>query len=97
LGWTYSQDSIFGLTVSQINVAELDVGEENDNDSAYAYGIDVGGKVDGFGLYVGDTDAGNDVNNLFANNLQIIPEPAVAGLVVISGIASLFIRRFFKK
>lgn len=69
LTWTYSQTSIFNLKVNQTDVNTYEVIITRGTD-VYNSGPRTG-QFSGFKLYVGNTNDGNDLNNLFFNNLQV--------------------------
>lgn len=69
LGWAYDQTSVFQLQVNQTDINSYEVIITRGLD-VYTSGIRVG-QFSGFKLYVGNTDAGNDLNNLHANNLLV--------------------------
>jgi hypothetical protein len=49
--------------------------------------------LSGFAFYVAGTDSGAAQNNLYFNNLQVVPEPSVSLLAALGGIAWAFRRR----
>ncbi|UGS23501.1 T9SS sorting signal type C domain-containing protein [Flavobacterium channae] len=69
LGWAYDQASIFMLQVNQTDVNSYEVIITRGSE-VYSSGIRTG-QFSGFKLYVGNTDPGNDLNNLHANNLLV--------------------------
>jgi|5_EtaG_2_1085323.scaffolds.fasta_scaffold13719_1 hypothetical protein len=69
LGWGYSQTSIFEISVNQVSSTQFQVTVVR-GDSTYT-SSNITGKVSGFKIYVGNTDAGNDLNNLFSNNFSV--------------------------
>jgi hypothetical protein len=88
LGWAYSQTSVFNLLATQTGVDSYSISLTRGGD-LYSTNITGLGGLSGFKLYVGSTDAGNDLNNLFANNLQttIVPEPATYSMLALAGLA----------
>jgi hypothetical protein len=88
LGWTYSQTSIFNLLATQSATDTLTISLVRGADT-YTTNITTLGGLSGFRMYVGSTEAGNDLNNLFANNLQttIVPEPSTYTLLTLCAIA----------
>lgn len=69
LGWAYDQTSIFQLQVNQTDVNSYEVIITRGSD-VYFSGIRTG-QFSGFKFYVGNTDGGNDLNNLHVNNLVV--------------------------
>lgn len=69
LGWAYNQTSVFQLQVNQTDTNAYEVIITRGSD-VYTSGIRTG-QFSGFKLYVGNTDGGNDLNNLHANNLVV--------------------------
>jgi hypothetical protein len=68
LDWEYSQTSIFSLSVTQ-DGDDIDIMLERGTDS---YSTTISDKTFiGFKFYNGSTEAGNDLNNLFFNNLKV--------------------------
>ena len=66
--WAYSQTSIFIITVTQ-NGSNLDISIERGTDT---YSTTINNEsLYAFKLYVGSTDVGNALNNLYFNNLKI--------------------------
>jgi len=88
LEWAYSQTSVFQILVTQTNESQLAINLSRGLD-LYTATVNVTSGLSGFRLYVGSTDAGNDLNNLFLNNLKttIVPEPSVYFLLVSSAVA----------
>ena len=68
-GWTYDQASVFQLVVNQTDVNSYEVVILRGSDS-YSSGIRTG-QFSGFKLFIGNTDAGNDLNNLHFNSLVV--------------------------
>ncbi len=91
-GWGYAQTSVFHIVASQLGASSLQVVLSRfDGESVTQT---VAGTLAGFRAYVGDTDAGNDLNNLFINNMAVIPEPTTLGLIGLgSAVALIAIRR----
>jgi hypothetical protein len=88
LGWAYSQTSIFNLLATQSASDTLTISLVRGADT-YSTNITTLGGLSGFRMYVGSTEAGNDLNNLFANNLQttIVPEPATYSMLGLTALA----------
>lgn len=95
--WDYSQTSIFELSVTATGAGTYDVTLTRGSDvfnQSYANG---GAGIDSFGLYVFGTDAGDDRNNLFANNLAIVPEPSTIVLGLVGALGLVAARRRMQK
>jgi hypothetical protein len=90
LGWSYSQTSIFSLLATQSASDTITISLTRGVDT-YSTNITGFGGLSGFRMYVGSTDAGNDLNNLFANNLQttIVPEPSTHAMLGLTALALL--------
>jgi hypothetical protein len=68
LGWSYSQTSVFTLSATQ-NGSNIDITLTRGSDS---YSTTINGKtLYAFKLYNGSTNSGDNLNNLFFNNLKI--------------------------
>ncbi|MDX6767472.1 MAG: PEP-CTERM sorting domain-containing protein [Candidatus Methylacidiphilales bacterium] len=88
--WAYSQTSVFSLTATQTSATNLFVQLQRGSD-LYTSNVTVGSALTGFRLYVGSTDDGNALNNLYFNNLSVVPEPStgallLGGMVVLAGL-----------
>lgn len=97
-GWDYRNDMTLALTVVQ-NGSDLDItvnGASVADSWADTFSTSVSGTFDGFSLYAGDTGGDNN-NALLVNNMGVIPEPAVMGLVLVFGTSILFGRRLFMR
>lgn len=94
LGWAYAQDSVFSLTATQLTLTSVGISLVRGSDTYITNVISAGG-LSGFRAYVGSTDAGNDLNNLFINNMQAVPEPSTYALFALSalGVAGYAARR----
>jgi hypothetical protein len=88
LGWAYSQTSIFNLLATQTGANTYSISLTRGGD-LYTTNISGLGGLSGFKMYVGSTDAGNDLNNLFANSLQttIVPEPTTHAMLALGALA----------
>lgn len=69
LGWTYAQNSVFTLEVQQTDTNTYTVTLTRGSD-VYQSGNRTG-QFSGVKMYVGNTDPGNDLNNLFFNNMTL--------------------------
>ena len=78
LGLAYSSTAIFDLSFTQTSLAGgtylVTSGSSNFTNS-YT------GSASGFNLYNSGTDNGSDANNLYFNNLAIVPEPSSLALL----------------
>ncbi|MBU3665338.1 MAG: hypothetical protein FGM15_05605 [Chthoniobacterales bacterium] len=68
LGWSYSQTSIFNLKVTQNSGTSITINLTRGSDT-FSTNLTVSSGFSGFDMYVSNTDQGNDLNNLFFNNL----------------------------
>jgi hypothetical protein len=91
--WAYSQTSIFNLTASQTSATSIDISLTRGSDN-YTTTISNTGALSGFRLYVGSTDATGNLNNLYFNNLSVVPEPSTYALLGLGAASVLWrIRR----
>jgi hypothetical protein len=90
LGWAYSQTSVFNLLATQTAADSYTISLTRGVDTYSTNIVGLGG-LSGFRLYVGSTEAGNDLNNLFFNNMQttIVPEPSTYAMLGLSALALL--------
>ena len=88
-GWSYDQTSIINISITATGAGTYDATVTRGAQSFSSSFANAGAGVTGFGLYVADTDAGNDLNNLFANNAAVVPEPStlVLGAFGLLGLA----------
>jgi len=104
LGWTYAQDSIFTIAAYQSSATALSVTLTQSSagtpaaNTSQVFSVTTTAALDGFGLYNSDTDAGNDLNNFYANDMSIaVPEPMSAALLGLGiGVIYLFRKRVKK-
>lgn len=96
LGWAYDQASVFKLTATQTSATQVGISLIRGTDT-YSTNVTVASGLSGFKAYVGSTDDGNALNNLFINNLQttVVPEPSTYALLALSaaGVAGYAVRR----
>jgi len=78
-GWPYAQTSVFHIVASQIGASSLQVVVSRFPGESVTQ--TVSGALAGFHAYIGDTDTGSDLNNLFFNNMAVVPEPTMLGLL----------------
>ncbi len=86
LGWEYSQESVFSLTATQLTSDSVGISLIRGSDIYNATVTSASG-LSGFRAYVGSTDAGDDLNNLFINNMQAVPEPSTYALLTLGALA----------
>lgn len=86
LGWAYAQDSVFSLTATQLSLTSIGISLVRGSDT-YSTNVTSAGGFSGFRAYVGSTDAGDDRNNLFMNNMQAVPEPSTYALLALGAAA----------
>jgi hypothetical protein len=86
LGWAYSQNSVFSLTATQLSLTSVGISLVRGSDT-YTSTVTSASGLSGFRAYVGSTDAGNDLNNLFVNNMQAVPEPSTYALLTLGALA----------
>lgn len=100
LGLAYQADSVFSISFTQTSGTNLQIsitrtsaagGTENALNSNFA----VGAVINNFKFYNSGTDNGNNANNLYFNNLQVIPEPSTLALLAGPALlgAMMFVRR----
>lgn len=90
IGATYSADSVFSLSFDQTTAGGgtwsiTRTGGVSDFDTGTYTGV-----AENFKFYVSNTDNGDAANNMFANNLTVIPEPSAA---LLGGIGALLLLR----
>ncbi len=96
LGWAYSQTSIFQLDVTQTDANNINVVLTRGGD-VFNQSYNVGGQLTGFGLYNAGTDASGDLNNLFVNNLEVVPEPSTMVMALVGVVGIVAARRRMQK
>ena len=94
--WAYSASSQWDLTATQVSSTQLEVTIVRGSE-IYTSGLIIGA-LNGFKLYAGDLGGSEGERNLYANNLQIIPEPSTPLLMGLglAGLAVLRLRRVRK-
>ena len=92
----YVANSVFSIRANQLTSSTFEVLVSRGGSNLYT-SSEIDGTVNGFKLYIGGTETG-EVNNLLANNLQIIPEPSTPLLMGLglAGLAVLRLRRVRK-
>ena len=92
----YAANSVFSIRANQLTSSTFEVLVSRGGSNLYTSAA-IDGAVNGFKLYIGQTEA-TDANNLLANNLQIIPEPSTPLLMGLglAGLAVLRLRRVRK-
>ena len=96
LGWDYKADSIFTLSFTRTNTLSYSLSISRNDGSNYVTSLNLASEGAGFKLFIGDTDAGSDNNNLYVNNLSVIPEPTTLALFGLVGLGLLTFRRMRK-
>jgi hypothetical protein len=86
LGWAYSQESVFSLTATQLTSTSVGISLVRGSDT-YTSTVASASGLSGFRAYVGSTDADSDLNNLFINNMQAVPEPSTYALLTLGALA----------
>ena len=94
LNWAYSASSQWDLTATQVSATQLQVTIVRGSDT-YTSGL-ITGALNGFKLYARDLGGGEGERNLYANNLQIVPEPS-SSLLMGLGLAGLAVLRRVRK
>jgi hypothetical protein len=84
LGWSYKSDSIITLSFSNTPSANTYGVSISRNDGVSTnITMDFGAEADGIKLFCGDTGGSDAENNLYFNNMSMVPEPMTAGLLFI--------------
>jgi hypothetical protein len=91
--WAYDQTSVFNLSATQLSATSIGIALTRGSDS-YSTTINDTGLLTGFRLYVGSTEDGAALNNLYFNNLTVVPEPSTYALLGLGAASVLWrIRR----
>ncbi|HEY0370233.1 MAG TPA: PEP-CTERM sorting domain-containing protein [Chthoniobacterales bacterium] len=100
LGLSYQADSVFSISFTQtdgttIQVAITRMSAGGGTETALNQSFNVGAAINNFKFYISGTDNGAAANNLYFNNLQVVPEPSTLALVAAPAIfgALAFVRR----
>jgi hypothetical protein len=86
LDWAYAQDSVFSLTATQLSLTSVGISLVRGSDTNTSTVTSASG-LSGFRAYVGSTEAGDDLNNLFINNMEVVPEPSTYALLTLGALA----------
>jgi len=92
--WGYGANSLWNITATQVNSTQLQVSIDRGSDT-YTSGL-ITGSLNAFKLYAGDLQGSQGERNLYANNLEIIPEPS-SSLLMGLGLAGLAVLRRTRK
>jgi len=87
LGLIYAADSIFTLSFEQKSGTMIGVTITRQTaafgtETAFNSDLDFGAVMDNFKLYVSGTDDVSSQNNLYFNNLQVVPEPSTYAMLL---------------
>ena len=89
--WGYAGDSRWDITATQVNSTLLQVNIVRGTDT-YTSGL-INGSLNAFKLYAGDLHDTQGERNLYANNLEIVPEPSALSLLAVGLGGLTMIRR----
>ena len=92
--WGYGADSRWDITATQVDSTQLQVNIVRGSDT-YTSGL-ITGSLSAFKLYAGNLQGSEGERNLYANNLQIVPEPST-GMLMGLGVAGLLVVRRIRK
>ena len=86
-GWSYVNDGVysleFGFVTETIMNAKITRTSGSDVTRSYEIpNVGLSGPIDNFKFYVSGTDNDEAQNNLYFNNLEVIPEPSAYGLIL---------------
>lgn len=86
-GWSYVSDGVysleFGFVTETIMNAKITRTSGSDVTRSYEIpNVALSGPIDNFKFYVSGTDNADAQNNLYFNNLEVIPEPSAFGLIL---------------
>ena len=86
-GWAYVNDGVysleFGFVTETIMNAKITRTSGSDVTRSYEIpNVALSGPIDNFKFYVSGTDNADAQNNLYFNNLEVIPEPSAYGLIL---------------
>ena len=86
-GWTYVNDGVysleFGFVTETIMNAKITRTSGSDITRSFEIpNVALSGPIDNFKFYVSGTDNAEAPNNLYFNNLVVIPEPSAYGLIL---------------
>ena len=100
LAFAYQPDSVFTLSFTRTTGTMFDISivrmsNAGGTETFLSQSFDLGASVNNFRLYNSGTGSGVSANNLYFNNLQIIPEPSTYSLFAGPALlgAFMFIRR----
>ena len=86
-GWAYVNDGVysleFGFVTETIMNAKITRTSGSDTTRSFEIpNVALSGPIDNFKFYVSGTDDGEPENNLYFNNLEVIPESSAYGLIL---------------
>ncbi|MEC7273652.1 MAG: hypothetical protein VXU48_00220 [Verrucomicrobiota bacterium] len=86
-GWAYVSDGVYSLEFGFITetIMNAKITRTSDSDITRSFEIPnvaLSGSIDNFKFYVSGTDDDSANNSLYFNNLAVIPEPSVYGLIL---------------
>tara|TARA_B100001093_G_scaffold94110_1_gene86306 strand:- start:317 stop:1009 length:693 start_codon:yes stop_codon:yes gene_type:complete len=86
-GWAYVNDGVYSLefefvTETFINAKITRTSSSDTTRSFEIPNVALSGAIDNFKFYVSGTDDAEAQNNLYFNNLEVIPEPSAYGLIL---------------
>ena len=86
-GWAYVNDGVYSLEFGFVTETILNakITRTSNSDMTRSFEIPnvaLSGPIDNFKFYVSGTDNAEAQNNLYFNNLKVVPEPSAYGLIL---------------